>query len=67
MELKKKSKVHKKRDLLKIIYYYTTGWLWLPNVSLWNKSKCSLNAENTIFVTLEPKIVGYDFLHSKWF
>ena len=40
------------------------------NLSLWNKTKnssCSLNAENTVFVSLEPKIVDYDFLHSKWF
>ena len=52
--------------LLKIIY--TTGWLAF-NVSLWNKTKnssCSVNAENTVFVTLEQKIVGYGFLHSKW-
>ena len=48
---KKRSKVHKQRVLLKIIYYYTTGWL--PNeafnVSLWNKTKnssCSLNTES---------------------
>ena len=40
------------------------------NVSLWNKTKnssCSVNIENTVFVTLEPKLVDHDFLHSKWF
>ena len=69
---KKRSEVHKQSLSLKIIYYYTTGWL--PNeafnLSLWNKTKnssCSLNAEKTVFVSLEPKIVDYDFLHSKWF
>ena len=59
VELIKKSKVHKQRVLLKILYYYTTGWL--PNeafsASLWNKTKnssCSLNAQNTVFVSLGP-------------
>ena len=73
---KKRNKVHRQRGLLKIIYYYTTGWLLNKafNVSLWNKTKnssYSLNAENTVFVILEPKIVDYaflhDFLHSRWF
>ena len=64
--INKKSKVHKQRVLLKIIYYYTTGWLLNKafNVSLWNKTKnssCSRNAENTVIVTLEPKIVDYEF------
>ena len=59
---KKGSKVHRQRVLLKIIYYYTTGWLLNEafNVFLWNETKnssCSINAENTVFVTLEPKIV----------
>ena len=41
---KKRSKVHKQRVLLKMIYYYTTGWLLNEafNVSLWNKTKNSL-------------------------
>ena len=30
-------------------------------------SSCSANAENIVFVTLDQKIVNYDFLHSKWF
>ena len=40
---KKRSKVHRQRVLLKIIYYYTTGWLLNEafNVSLWNKTKNS--------------------------
>ena len=28
-------------------------------------SSCSVTAENTAFVALEPKIVDYDFLHLK--
>ena len=52
MELiKKRSKVHKQRVLSKLIYYYTTGWLFNEafNISLENKknSSYSLNAENT--------------------
>ena len=41
---KKRSKVHKQRVLLKMIYYYTTGWLLNEafDVSLWNKTKNSL-------------------------
>ena len=67
---KKRSKVHKQRVLLKIICYYRTGWLLHEafSVSLWNKTKtssCSLIAENTVFVTSEPKIVDYYLLHSK--
>ena len=50
----------------------TTGWLLneVFNVSLWNKTKnssYSLKAKKTVFVTLEPNVVDYDFLHSKWF
>ena len=68
---KKRSKVHKQRVSLKIIFYYTAGWLLNEafNVSLWNKKNysCFLNAEKTVFLILEPKIVDYDFLHSKSF
>ena len=41
--IKKEAKVHKQRVLLKMTYYYTTGWLINEafNVSLWNKTRNS--------------------------